>query len=62
MHTCVPPIAVTASEREGTQREACLRVVLADDSYLVREALLRDAPEASQIRGYANVRPGFEHA
>src|SRR5438876_10429584 len=28
----------------------------------VREALLRHAREASQIRGYANIHPAFEHA
>src|SRR6266496_2824416 len=28
----------------------------------VREALLRDAREASQIRGYAKIHPAFEHA
>lgn len=28
----------------------------------VREAQLRDAREASQIRGYAKIHPAFEHA
>jgi DNA-binding NarL/FixJ family response regulator len=51
-------VTASASEREGTQREACLRVALADDSYLLREALLHVLDAADGIEVVASCADG----
>jgi DNA-binding NarL/FixJ family response regulator len=51
-------MAASSSVREGTQREACLRVALADDSYLLREALLHVLDAADGIEVVASCADG----